>query len=331
MLSTFVKAIKEVLDREPSLQLDIDLPEVSMMQSPHQPKQDLWSFLNDSSIFTPGSSKPARLTRSSLKQLTSKDLPLSPAVDHSVPPGTTESAKSDILVGCNTSRRKKQKMIGNYGSVGKRKRQKSDGVSDEDDSTGLRQSSPLRKKLEFDDTRTTHVLATLESSPKRRIESENDAAAPPDHKNEEKVVVQQKSDITRQFEEVFEVEQKVVEQNVNVTGPSMGDAHSGTISVTCPSGISPGEDGESGRGRRTMEEAKLGERGAVVEREEKVEREKEEGEQGKREERVTEEEGENMDTSSSEEEDLPFLPNVGTEVSGKLHQSHWTLLYNGTF
>lgn len=329
MLSTFVKAIKEVLDREPSLQLDIDLPEVSMMQSPHQPKQDLWSFLNDSSIFTPGSSKPARLTRSSLKQLTTKDLPLSPTVDHSVPLGTTESAKSDILVGCNTSRWKKQKMIGNYGSVGKRKRQKSDGVSDEDDSTGLRQSSPLRKKLEFDDTCTTDVVATLESSPKRRIESENDAAAAPDHENEEKVVVQQKSDITRQFEEMFEVEQKVVEQNV--TGPSMGDAHSGTISVTCPSGISLVGDGESGRGRGTMEVAKLGERGAVAEREGKVEREKEEGEQGKREDRVTEEEGENMDTSSSEEEDLPFLPNVGTEVSGTLHQSHWTLLYNGTF
>lgn len=319
-----------MLDREPSLQLDIHLPEVSMMQSPHQPKQDLWSFLNDSSIFTPGSSKPGRLTRSSLKQLTTKDLPLSPTVDHSVPPGTTESAKSDILVGCNTSRWKKQKMIGNYGSVGKRKRQKSDGVSDEDDSTGLRQSSPLRKKLEFDDTCTTHVLATLESSPKRRIESENDAAAAPDHENEEvKVVVQQKSDITRQFEEIFEVEQKVVGQNV--TGPSMGDAHSGTISVTCSSGISPGEDGESGSGRRTMEEAKLGERREVVEREGKVEREKEEGQQGKREDRVTEEEGENMDTSSSEEEDLPFLPNVGTEVSGTLHQSPWTLLYNGTF
>lgn len=229
-------------------------------------------------------------------------------------------------------------MIGNYGSVGKRKRQKSDGVSDEDDSTGsLRRSSPLRKKLEFDDTYNTNELATVENSPTRRIESESDEAAP-HHENEEEGVVQQNTHITKQFEEVFEGEQKVLEQNVTGVS-SLGDVDNGAISVTCPSSISPVEDGESGRGRWTMEEAKLEERRAVVEREEEVEREGEEGEEGgmwegKREEQRKGEErvmGEEVDTSSSEEEDLPFLPNIGTEVAGKLHQSHWTLMYSGAF
>ena len=173
-LRDFVAAVKEAQSMSPSLlHLDLELPSEEDLAVPVTPKTpDYWSVLNDSDIFTPGS--VSGQDGSTTRSLRRRRQPTTPVGYHSVPPRTTDKAKSDILIqiGRKSDRKKRKNydkespLHNDEGSTTNKKLKSEIERQTEEEEEGLsgvdsELAAPIERKLDLDQEENIRVVDIL--------------------------------------------------------------------------------------------------------------------------------------------------------------------------
>ena len=353
-LRDFVAAVKEAQSMSPSLlHLDLELPSEEDLAVPVTPKTpDYWSVLNDSEIFTPGSvSGQDGSTTRSLRQ---RRQPTTPVGYHSVPPRTTDKAKSDILIQIGRkSDRKKRKNYDNESPLHNdegsttNKKLKSEIERQTEEEEGLsgvdsELAAPIKRKLDLDqsngeeNSRVVDILTICERGIRGdregsvtavgnrvcEVESENgeDGEGGRVVRNGESCeTISRNSLSVNGSRRLSDGRGEVLSVSVGVREREEEARNGGRLGEVAGRGLDSREMREK---ETTREKKKMEEREKERKEEEEIGREKEMREkETKMEEQENEEKGEGEgegESSSSEDDDLPlYETKSSTKVVGK--------------